>query len=68
MACISPNIEGISPIYFYNKPILSDCEANIVRLAKSAQQSGGGAAAPAPYAYACKNNSIIILFIYLFKI
>jgi hypothetical protein len=31
--CISHNIEVISPIYFHNKPILPDCEANIARLA-----------------------------------
>ena len=29
-----PNIEGIiSPIYFYNKPILPNCEVNIAQLA-----------------------------------
>ena len=43
---ICPNIENISPIYFYNKPILPDCEVNIAGLAQSAQQSGGWAAAP----------------------
>ena len=31
--CISPNIEGMFPIYFHNKPILPNCEANIARLA-----------------------------------
>ena len=30
---VFPNIEGISPIYFHNKPILPDCEANIAQLA-----------------------------------
>ena len=30
---ISNKIDRICPIYFYNKPILPDCEANIARLA-----------------------------------
>jgi hypothetical protein len=37
---ISHKIDRISPIYFYNKPILPDCEANIARLALFAQQTG----------------------------
>ena len=46
----SHKIDRICPIYFYNKPILPDCEANIARLALFAQETGGGggggAAAP----------------------
>ena len=38
---ISHKIDGICPIYFYNKPILPDCETNIARLALFAQQTGG---------------------------
>jgi hypothetical protein len=46
---ISHKIDRIFPIYFYNKPILPDCEANIARLALFAQKiGGGGAAAPPP--------------------
>jgi hypothetical protein len=70
IACISPNIEGISPIYFYNKRILSDCEENIARLAKTAQQSGGGGGSCPPppprtpmHVETEYNN--ILLFIYL---
>jgi hypothetical protein len=32
----------ICPIYFYNKPILPDCEANIARLAFCPTNWGGG--------------------------
>jgi hypothetical protein len=49
-------MDRICPIYFYNKPILPDCETNIARLALFAQQTGGGggggAAAPPPTRYA----------------
>jgi hypothetical protein len=41
-------VKRICPIYFYNKPILPDCEANIARLALFAQQTGGAAAPPPP--------------------
>jgi hypothetical protein len=45
---ISHKIDRICPIYFYNKPILPDCEANIARLALFAQQTGEAAAPLAP--------------------
>ena len=45
---ISHKIDRICPIYFYYKPILPDCEANIARLALFAQQTGGAAAPSAP--------------------
>ena len=44
---ISHKIDRIFPIFFYNKPILPDCGANIARLALFAQQTGG-LAPPAP--------------------
>jgi hypothetical protein len=34
--------------FFYTKPILPDCRANIARLALFAQQTGGAGAPPAP--------------------
>ena len=37
---ISRKIDRICPIYFYNNPILPDCEANIAQLALFAQQTG----------------------------
>ena len=43
---ISHKIGRICPIYFYNKPILPDCEANIARLALFAQQTRGAAPPP----------------------
>ena len=46
---ISHKMDRICPIYFCNKSILPNCEANIARLALFAQQTGGGgAAAPSP--------------------
>ena len=39
---ISHKIDRICPIFLYYKPILPDCEANIVRLALFAQQTWGG--------------------------
>jgi hypothetical protein len=36
----------ICPIFLYYKPILPDCEANIVQLALFAQQTWGGGANP----------------------
>ena len=39
---ISHKIYRICPIFLYYKPILPDCEANIVRLALFAQQTWGG--------------------------
>jgi hypothetical protein len=45
---ISHKIDRICPIYFYNNPILPDCEANIARLALFAQQTGGGGLPPPP--------------------
>jgi hypothetical protein len=39
---ISHRIDTICPIFLYYKPILPDCEANIVRLALFAQQTWGG--------------------------
>ena len=41
---ISHKIDRICPIFLYYKPILPDCEANIVRLALFAQQTWGGGA------------------------
>ena len=38
---ISHKIDRICPIFLYYKPILPDCEANIVRLALFAQQTWG---------------------------
>jgi hypothetical protein len=41
---ISHKIDRICPIFLYYKPILPNCEANIVRLALFAQQTWGGVA------------------------
>ena len=61
----SISVPQYSPIYFYNKPILSDCEANIARLAKSAQQSGGGGELPPPCTPMHAKTKFNNYFIYL---
>ena len=43
-----PKSDRICSIYFYNKPILPDCEVNIAQLALFAQQTGGGGNPPPP--------------------
>jgi hypothetical protein len=59
------------PIYFYNKPILPDREVNIGRLAKSAQQSGGGGQLPLPRTpmhARIEFNNYFIIYLFINKI
>ena len=59
------------PIYFYNKPILPDREANIGRLAKSAQRSGGGGGGgsyPCPVRLCMQKPNSIILILFIITI
>ena len=68
---ISHKIDRICPIYFYYKPILPDCEANIARLAFLPNKLGVAAAPPrhpARYAHVLKFSRFNFTFRFYFNV